>query len=416
MSVTKRRISLLSIFITFFVDSLGWSLVFPIFAPLFLDPSNEIFSQTVSVATRTTVLGIFLGAYPLAQFLGAPLLGDVADFIGRKKALLMSIFFTLLGYLFTGWSIHYESLLGLFFGRFLTGIFSGNLAVCMASIADLSPSQKKKISLFSFLSFLGGVSFVVGVFIGGNFSDKGVSSYFSPALPFWIAGGLSLLNLIILSFGFHETFSHTGAPKYDLWESIRNIQKILAHKTLKQVYLIYFLFLFSWTMIFQFTPVLIVRDFGFSNSQVGNTALFIGLCWALGTLLFRKILSKKFTTMHLLEISIFSYTFLCACIPFANKMGLLFPILGLTMVFAGMAWPLFAGWFSGFSPIGSRGKVLGMSLSMQSLAMGLSPLLGGFFSHLSLHGPFLLAGLSSLMAGFLYYLGRKRIPQHYSED
>ncbi|NGX28744.1 MAG: hypothetical protein K940chlam1_00931, partial [Candidatus Anoxychlamydiales bacterium] len=41
---SKRKISFFSILFTFFVDNLGWSIVFPIFAPFFLDPQNVIFS------------------------------------------------------------------------------------------------------------------------------------------------------------------------------------------------------------------------------------------------------------------------------------------------------------------------------------------------------------------------------------
>ena len=81
----KRKLSLFSIHFTYFLDNLGWSIVFPIFAPLFLDPQNLIFSQNISIATRTTFLGIFLGAFPFAQFLGSPILGELIPGFKRFK-------------------------------------------------------------------------------------------------------------------------------------------------------------------------------------------------------------------------------------------------------------------------------------------------------------------------------------------
>jgi MFS family permease len=76
MTEKKRKITLFSVYFTFFVDTLSWAIVFPIFAPYFLDPHNVLFSASVSTATRTTILGLFLMAFSFGQFLGAPIMGE----------------------------------------------------------------------------------------------------------------------------------------------------------------------------------------------------------------------------------------------------------------------------------------------------------------------------------------------------
>src|SRR3990172_8987729 len=108
-AAAQARISFTSILFTFFVDNLGWSIVFPIFAPFFLDSQNLLFGSEVAISTRTTLLGVFLAAFPFAQFFGAPLLGELADKSGRKKALILSIFLTFIGYIICGWSIHVKN-------------------------------------------------------------------------------------------------------------------------------------------------------------------------------------------------------------------------------------------------------------------------------------------------------------------
>ena len=60
----KQKSSLFSVFFTFAVDNLGATIVFPIFAPLFLDPSKGLLGADVSQAYKTTLLGFFLGIYP----------------------------------------------------------------------------------------------------------------------------------------------------------------------------------------------------------------------------------------------------------------------------------------------------------------------------------------------------------------
>src|SRR5690606_34294193 len=64
----KKRLTLASVFFTFFIDNLCWAIVFPIFAPYFLDPENKLFTPDVSIAERTTMLGFFLMAFSLGQF------------------------------------------------------------------------------------------------------------------------------------------------------------------------------------------------------------------------------------------------------------------------------------------------------------------------------------------------------------
>ena len=294
MKAYKRRLSFFSILFTFFVDNLGWSIVFPIFAPLFLDPNNILFTHNFTFAYRTAILGFFLAAFPLAQFFGSPILGEFADNIGRKKALIISIFLTFLGYLLTGWSIQEKNLIVLFFARFLTGLFSGNLSVCLASISDLSANESSKAKNFGFLSALGGFSFIIGAFLGGKLSDPSVNKIFSFQFPIWIAAFLSFLNLLFIIFFFRETFIKFFKTKYKPFEGIENIKKALETKGIKKIYLIYFLFVFAWTLLFQFSPVLVIKKFNFSNSQIGDLAAFMGICWIIGSAVVAKILSKFF--------------------------------------------------------------------------------------------------------------------------
>ena len=191
MQTRSSKLSLAAIFFTFFIDNLCWSIVFPIFAPYFLDPNNVLFSSSIDEAMRNKILGFFLMAFSLGQFFGGPLVGEYADRSGRKKALAVSIVFTFIGLGVTAWSMKMHILWLLFFGRLMTGFFASNLSICLACISDLSATEKSKVKRFGMLSVLGGLSFILGALIGGKLSDPSLSSAFSPDLPLWIDSQIS---------------------------------------------------------------------------------------------------------------------------------------------------------------------------------------------------------------------------------
>ena len=55
----------------------------------------------VSFIAAISMLGIALGAYPIGQFIGAPILGIISDKKGRKNVLQLSLWGTLAGYVLT---------------------------------------------------------------------------------------------------------------------------------------------------------------------------------------------------------------------------------------------------------------------------------------------------------------------------
>ncbi|MDE3045021.1 MAG: MFS transporter [Verrucomicrobiota bacterium] len=404
MHSSKRQgLSLASIFLTFFIDNLSWSIVFPLFAPYFLESQVHVFSADVSLQTRTTILGFFLMAFSLGQFLGAPVIGEYADRNGRRKALLMSVFFTCFGFALTAWSMERDNLYLLFLGRLITGIFASNMSICLACVTDLSPDEKQKAKRFGYLSFLAGLSFILGAFVGGKISDPTISPLFTFTFPLWVATFFSLINFLFILFGFRETSPINSEVQFDFLECFRNLKEALQTEQIKRIYAIYFLFLFAWTMLFQFVPVLVVTKFDFTNSTIGDLALFMGICWAIGSGYLNKILVKRFLPLRVLEVSLILFTILCAVIIFPKHLYGTLGVLAGCVVLGGLAWPLCTSFISNVAPRNIQGKVLGISQSVQSLAMALAPALGGVVYQGYTGFPFLLGAFASLIAAGLYF-------------
>ena len=401
--VRNRRLALLSVFFTFFVDNLCWSIVFPIFAPYFLDPANRLFSFETSLETRTTVLGFFLMAFSLGQFFGSPLLGEYGDRHGRKRALCIGILMTLVGLSVSAWSMQKGNLTLLFLSRFATGAFAGNMSICLACISDLSLNERTKVKKFGTMSVIGGISFVVGAFMGGQLSDHFLNPWFTPQFPLYVAAGLTALNYLFVLFGFRETTKVDRSATFDILEGIRNIKEALKTEKIKRTYTIYFLFLFAWTILLQFFPVLMVRKFFFTNSELGDLAIFMGICWAIGSSGLSRILLRFFTSLHILEVCLLVFTLLCVGVVWMKPLFGVLGVLGAALMIGGLAWPLCTGLISGLAPREFQGKIMGMSQSVQSLAMALAPAIGGVAYQGSAGLPFLIAAGASLLAGIIYF-------------
>ncbi len=396
--ILKKKTSLFSLFLTFAVDNLSATIVYPIFAPLFLDPSQNLLSSDLSLSFKTTILGIFLGVFPFMQFLFAPLLGEYADHHGRKRALILTTFLTFLGYGVCGWSIYHRVLPLIFLGRIVMGVGAANLSVCLSSLSDLSPSSKKRVRYFSYGSAIAGFTFVLGPFVGGKLSDPTINPLFHPYFPMFVGAVLGLLNLLFILFAFEETLEKPSKTPFDFIKGFHNIQLAVKTKAVKHLYLIYFFYLFSWNIIFLFVPAFVVQNFHLSNSSIGDICALLGVCWIFGTGVVYRLLYKVIQTKWILFTSFVLFSAVILLVPLPHHLFSFVVLLGACTTVSGLIWPLCTGAISNAAPRLFQGKVMGISQSLLSFTMMLASVVGGLFLHAHSLVPFAIASLSALVA------------------
>lgn len=397
----KRSLTLIAILCTFFVDNLSWSIVYPVFAPFFLNPSAGAFSSPVTIATRTAVLGLYLSVFHFAQFLFSPLIGEFSDRNGRRKAFLYTIFCTFIGCALSAIGMQRKSLMLLFFGRAVTGVFSGNLSICLAAIADLSEKSGRKLTHFGHMALVAGSAFIFGAYLGGKLSDHTLSPYFFLALPFWISGLMTFLNYLFVFCFFNEPFVKNREIKFHLSEGFKNIATALRAPNIKRLYLIYFLFLLAWNVVLQFSPILAVTAFGFSTSELGNFIAFLGICWGIGSGILTKPCLQWFNNRSVLWSCLLLFSLCAFLIIFPQKPLVFMALVGASVMISGVAWPVCTEMISSKANKNMQGKVLGLSQSIQSFAMGLAPL-AALLTYAAERVPFTLGGVLCSWAFWLF--------------
>jgi DHA1 family tetracycline resistance protein-like MFS transporter len=178
----RRKPALLFIFITLVLDIIGVGLIIPILPKLV-----EAFQGDASSAART--FGWLAALYSLMQFIFAPILGSLSDRFGRRPVILFSLLGSGLDYFLLALAPN----LGWFFaGRIISGITGANVTAAMAYIADVSPPEKRAAN-FGMVGAAFGIGFIAGPALGGWLGDIDLR------LPFFFAGGLTLLNWL---YGF----------------------------------------------------------------------------------------------------------------------------------------------------------------------------------------------------------------------
>ncbi|MBF5059613.1 MFS transporter [Candidatus Neptunochlamydia vexilliferae] len=283
----KRTRPLFAIYFTYFLDYFGYAIVFGVFGPLLLSPEFGMFSPETSVRYRNFALAALFAAYPLMQLISAPAFGDIADHFGRKKTFLILNIGATGGYLLSGFAILWHHFPLLLLSRFITGIFSGNRTICMASLSDLSPDEESRSKAYGIIGTLGGVSWIISMLVGGIFSQS-----VTPSVPFWITTGLSFLNLCVIFFLFEETTAIRARFYFDPLKGLRSIAYCFKIRGIGSLYVYYLMIMMGWGI-----NLLWLNPYTLSRYPVSNQALFLvlgstGIVWSLGSSFFNKLLLK----------------------------------------------------------------------------------------------------------------------------
>ena len=185
---------ILPVLVIVLVDLMGLSIIIPLL-PLY----------AARFGSSPLVIGILQAAYPLMQFVGAPILGRLSDRFGRKPILVASQIGTLAGFILLGFA---NSLWLLFLSRIIDGLSGANISTAQAAIAD-STNEKTRTQGLGLVGAAFGVGFVLGPIIAFIVLAATGQNYQAVAFT---AALFSLTSILLTSFWFHETLTDSVDP------------------------------------------------------------------------------------------------------------------------------------------------------------------------------------------------------------
>jgi len=392
----KNRSALVLIFLTVFIDLLGFGILIPIL------PSFSVKELHIDEAA----IGIAIALYSFVQFLFNPVLGKLSDKYGRKPVIVVCLFLNAMGYIVFSFTHSYILLL---VSRVIAGIGGSSIGVAQAYIADITTRENRSKGM-GLIGAAFGLGFVFGPLIGGLLSEFGY------AVTGYVAAGFSLIAFTLTILYLPESLKKSQVIEQAQNQIRRKIfdfaamKKILQKPDLAILVLLFFILTFSFANIYGTFALLGLKVYGFTDMQNGYMFGIVGLTSAIvqGGLIGRinKVMSKK----TILMVGSLLIMVALAMIPYAGT------FLGLAIVSivlscgTGTFQPTVLSLISEVTSETEQGITLGMNQSLSSFARVLGPLWGGFaFEYLGYPFPFITGAIFTFIIFLLtvFYLPKK---------
>lgn len=384
------RASLFTVFVTVFLDLLGFGLVVP-----YLPGVARALHASDLVAT-------LVGAsYSLMQLLFVPFWGALSDRVGRRPVLMVSIASTSLAMAFLGVA---DSLWMIFAARVLSGIATANIAVAQAYIADVTPREDRSRGM-ALVGVAIGLGFVLGPMIGGALS--GLASSRPGVVPAFAACGLSALNFLFAAFLLPESLpkekrgiAGEGSRRVVSFETLR---AALALPGVRGAVIVQLIVTASFAGLEQTFRLFTADRFHLGDRETGWVLGVSGIVLIVMQGGVLRLVAKRFSEGVLVSTGLFiegvGFAMLCLASPYVP---LLFA--GMSIISLGSAFvaPSLSAYVSRCGEAHNQGRVLGVLQSSGALGRVAGPAIAGLsYQYAGPLAPYVSAAAGVTLAAIL---------------
>ncbi len=422
-SAPKRAVGI--VWLTVFVDLVGFSIIFPIFPAMLewylsrLDSGTALHGVITNLLAMTpgddqgflvsVLFGGLLGSlYSLLQFIASPVWGRLSDRHGRRPILLLTTTGTAISYLV--W-IFSGSFWLLIVSRLIAGTMSGNIAVATASIADLTKSRNRAKGM-AMIGVAFGLGFILGPAIGGlgslvtlgsSFDHSNIIGLTPFSFPALLAFVLATGNFLWVLRAFPETnppdketgYAGERKPLFRFGSRIADIRRVLK---------VNFLFIFAFSgMEFTLTFLALERLL-YHPEDMSVMFLFIGVMLAFTQGFVIRKYGHRFGERNFTTLGLLSGVLSMICLSVSHSTGIFYAGLALLGFGVGCASPSLSALVSLYAPSNEQGAELGAFRSIGALGRALGPLFGATIFWSMGSGTAYLVGAGLLFVAALFSL------------
>lgn len=389
---TSRKAAIGFIFVTLFIDTIGWGLIIPVIADLIAQLKG------IPVNVASTYGSFLLAVYAITQFIFAPVIGNLSDKYGRRPILL----FSLLGFGFDyiiqalaptyGW---------LFIGRVIAGMTGASFTTATAYIADVSTDETSKAKNFGLVGAAFGAGFIVGPAIGGLLSHWGIRA------PFYAAAVLCLLNCLYGYFILPESLSKEKRRPFD-WRRanpLGALKFLTRHPEIGGLALSFFLIYFAAQAVQGNWNYFTEYRFGWSNGTIGLSLTVVGVLVGGVQAGLTRVIVPRIGNEKCIYLGLSLYTLGLVLFAFATQGWMMFVFL-IPYCLGGLCGPSLQSVISGHVPANHQGELQGALTGLMSLTAIIGPIImnSTFAYFTSPKAPFHLPGVHFLIGAFCMLL------------
>ena len=371
---------------TVFVDMLGFAIVFPLLPFYALELDAEPW-----------VIGLILAIFSVAQIITAPLWGRFSDRFGRRPAIILGLFASMVAFIIFAFA---DSIALLFISRLIQGAGGGTTGVAQAYVGDSSaPGARAKT-----LGWLSAAS-AAGIMLGPAIGSLSVG--LGRAVPGLIAAGLCALNIVFAWRWLREPEVGSRSQTASSVERrpIRTmILTVLTHpgQEMSRLIWIYAVAMLGFMSVTSILALYLGAQFGITATNIGWFFLFTG---ALSLVLRGFVLGRLLEAFGEVRVMRFGAVALAvglALMPWPQTV--LGFVLALALVPLGTAclFPTTTALVTTQGSVAERGQTLGVQQAFGGIARVIAPIWATAAFQGWGHGqPFLIASAVVTIAAFL---------------
>ena len=362
--LNNRRSPLYLIFLTVFIDLIGFGIVIPVL---------PIYAKQFGATELEN--GWLVGIYSAMQFLAGPLLGKLSDRVGRRPVLLVSLVGTAVGFFIMGGAQRLALLFvtpilaWLFIARIIDGISGGNISTAQAYIADVTKPEERSKNM-GMIGAAFGLGFIFGPALGGVLAQISISA------PYYFAGALALVNAVLVYWRLPESLAreHRISP-----ENAAPFREVFRHGPhLPLLMGSYFFSITGFSMMTTNFALFTSQRFHYDARHNGYIFAFIGLVGALtqGGVL-RRVL-KLYSEKSIAVVGCIALTLGLVLLPLSSGLMSLLCFTAIVGIGNSFITPTLNGLASQSTDRKWQGRVIGLMQSAGSLARWVGPFLAGW--------------------------------------
>lgn len=390
---------LTAVFITVFIDLLGFGLFIP-----------DIQVRGRLLGAEGIVLGALISTYSLFQFIFSPLIGQISDRVGRRTVLLVTILLEVASYAFYAHAAH--SIIWIFIARAFAGIASSNLGVAYAYTADILPVRDRAKGIGAIGAALG-MGFILGAPLGAMLVQWGGGG---PLLLGYTAMVFAMINWFYVFLFLPESLDgeqrKLNSERWNL--HFNTLIYALKLPNIGFLLLLYFTASFAVSNLESTFIQLMYFDFKLSEVQGGFVFAYVGFLGAFMQMAAGRKMIPKFGEVNVMRAGYILQAPSLASIPYSTPWLGFLAAISIYAIGRGISDPAVNTLISKSAPAEIQGGIFGITQSVGALARIISPLIANILFDIHIYLPYLLA--SALL--IVPFIGIKRFKEHvhlYSE-